>query len=367
MRPVFDDSMLDSPDRLTEVDTAGLLRSAALGGAQIRSTVEAAEELDIPRRLEGIRPRALVLLARPGSGPTVMRLLGSLLGPSAPVPLVIADVVPSWIGALDVVFAHADNGEDPALAESIARAAARGARIVVTAPEHGPVAAAAAGRALHIEPRISTAPGFDHHRALAGGLVTLRALDLLRPNLAAMADALDREAERGHPMHESFVNPAKALALRLADRTPLLWGMDPVATAVAAHAALVLAGFAGMVADVAGYPQVVHRPALHRAAVSATSGADIFSDPEDNVSHARVLLLAVADGREEAVGLESAEEAMPGADLLTPAEEIEGDEATRAAVLCVRFDLAAVYLGLASGLLGGPGLLAPTADHRSRR
>ncbi|MDQ3904765.1 MAG: hypothetical protein M3300_04790, partial [Actinomycetota bacterium] len=54
-------------------------------------------------------------------------------------------------------------------------------------------------------------------------------------------------------------------------------------------------------------------------------------------------------------------EALPGADLVTADEELmvrhddPGAATYAAAVLGLRFDFAALYLGLGRGLLGGPG------------
>ncbi|HKR52073.1 MAG TPA: hypothetical protein VJT72_21330, partial [Pseudonocardiaceae bacterium] len=62
----FDDDLLDDPGRLEVTDTGGLLRAAATAGAQVRSTASAAEEAGLGR-LAGERPRALVLLTRPGA------------------------------------------------------------------------------------------------------------------------------------------------------------------------------------------------------------------------------------------------------------------------------------------------------------
>jgi hypothetical protein len=62
------DDLLDDPARLETIDTAQLLRAAATAGAQVRSTAAAAEDAGL-RRLAGERPRALVLLTRPGGGP----------------------------------------------------------------------------------------------------------------------------------------------------------------------------------------------------------------------------------------------------------------------------------------------------------
>ena len=167
-------------------------------------------------------------------------------------------------------------------------------------------------------------PGFCFTRALTAGLLVVRALGLLRTDTEVLADELDVEAERNHPVHESFVNPAKSIALRLADRTPLLWGLDDVATAVAARAAATLAGFGGVVCDAAGYSQAATRTALHRAALRAGSGTDIFADPDEQPLEGagtplRVQLLAVRQGPEVQAARQTALDAPEGADPLNRA------------------------------------------------
>ncbi len=356
-----DDTLLDDLDRLAEVDTDGLLHAAALAGAQVRATTEAAQEAGIAR-LAGAAPRALVLITRPGRSPAAAQLLQALLGQSCPVPVVLTDTAPTWLGPLDVVVAHTDDPGDTALAESVDRARRYGAGVVLTAPEEGPVAAAAAGQCVLIPPRVRVPPGFGFTRALTGGLIAATTLELLRTDLDMVADELDREAERDHMQHETFVNPAKSLALRLAERTPLLWGLDDVATGVAWYGAQVLATHTDLVCDVAAYPQAASRTALHRAATSASAGADIFADPDDldpaQVSPLRVFLLAVrATSADPARRL--AVDTFPAADLLAPAEEITADETGCAAVLALRFQLAALYLGLAAGTTGGSTFYAP--------
>lgn len=355
--------MLDDPDRLAIADgeTGGCLRAAASAGAQVRATVEAAAELNL-RELADRRPRAVVLVDRPGVGAAVTRLLIALLGPDCPVPLVVAESVPNWVGPLDVVLAHTEDPGDTLLAESVHRAGRRGAEVLLTAPADGPVAAAAAGAARLLPSRVRVPVGFAFPRALAAGLVLLDSLGMLRSDLGRLADELDREAEKDNARTESFVNPAKSLALRLADRTPLLCGLDRVATAVGQYAVDALAGFAGVVAGASDYSQVLNRPVLRRAAVRAASGGDIFADPEDQPGGLlRVMLLAVADDQDAARTRLAAADLLPGADLLEPAEEIAGDTAVRAAVLALRFELTAVYLGLATGALGGPGRPASLA------
>ncbi|MEU5695415.1 SIS domain-containing protein [Actinosynnema sp. NPDC020468] len=356
---MLDDSLLDDQSRLTDADAGGLLRAAARAGAQVRATAEAAAELGVDRVFRD-RPRALVLLTRPGVAPAVAGLVTALLGPRCPVPVVVVDDVPGWVGALDVVLAHTEDPGDILLAEAVDRAARRGARVLLTAEPDGPVAASAARHALLVPPRVPVPQGFGFVRAFAAWVVALNALGLLEADIGRVADELDREAERAHPAHESFVNPAKSLALRVADRTPLLWGLDDVATAVAAHGAASLARYSGVVADVAGYPQAQTRSVLHRRAVQSTSGADIFADPEDEQGGlVRVFLLAVRQGGQAEFTRRSAVESLPGADVLEPAEEVGGGDVVCSALLALRFELAALYLGLAAGTLGGPGLYAP--------
>jgi hypothetical protein len=356
-----DDTLLDDLSRLTDVDVDGLLPASARAGAQVRATVEAGREAGIDR-LAGQRPRAIVLLTRPGLGPHAAKVLMMLLGRACPVPVVLTDTAPPWLGPLDLLIAHTDDPGDIELAQSIDRAGRYGTSVVLTAPEEGPVAAAAAGKAVLITPRVPVPPGFGFPRALAAGLLTATTLELLRTDLDMVADELDREAERCHMQHESFVNPAKSLALRLAERTPLLWGLDDVATGVALYAAQMLATHTDVVCDVAPYQQAASRTALHRAATQAASGTDIFADPDDLDPSAatplRAFLLAVNAQPADPVRRLAAD-MLPDADLIAPAEEITADMTACAAVLALRFELAALYLGLAAGTTGGTARYQP--------
>ncbi|MBA2474044.1 MAG: hypothetical protein H0V41_18110 [Pseudonocardiales bacterium] len=382
-----DDDLLDDPGRLEAIDTGGLLRAAATAGAQVRSTAAAAEEAGL-RRLAGERPRALVLLTRPGAASAAAPLLLALLGPSCPVPVVTTRSVPMWVGALDIVLANTTDPGDRELAEGLARAVRRGAQVVLTAPAEGPVAAAVAGRAVLVVPRIEVPPGLALPRTLTAGLLLLDALGLLATDVEAVAGELDREAERDHVAHESLVNPAKSLALRLTGRTPLLWGTDPVATAVAGHCAGALAAHAGVVAHAAGFHEAAALPVLRREAIRGSAEVDLFSDPfrdslrdpdEDPLEDVppygampavRPVLLGVLADTDTGNEPERAAalDALPGADVVTVDEELmvrQGDPgaaASAAAVLALRFDFAALYLGLSRGVLGRPGWIGRAAQ-----
>jgi hypothetical protein len=351
---VLDDTLFDDPARLADVDSRGLLRGAALAGAQVRAAVESAAETGLDRLGEE-RPRAVLLVARPGTAPAACRLLAALAGPRCPFPLLVTDEIPTWVGPLDVVFAHTDDLGDHVLAESVAMARNRGASVVMTIPDDGPVAAAGAGRAELLSPRVPVPPELSFAHVFAAGLCVLQALGVLRTDTEALADALDREAERAHPGHELLVNPAKSMAMRMADRSVLLWGLGAIGTAVAEHAAFALGCHAGVPCDTGDYQQAVARRALHRVAVQAGSEADLFADPEEQqTSPLRVFLIGTSHDEPSVAAEQAAARDLPHADLITPGEFVQGDAVLRAAVLAARFELTAVYLGLAAGT-PGPG------------
>src|SRR4029450_4432517 len=71
-----------------------------------------------------------------------------------------------------------------------------------------------------------------------------RAIGLVKVNeadLAETATRLDADAERCRPGADSFVNPAKSLALGLAGSGPIIWGPPPPATVAARRFADTLA------------------------------------------------------------------------------------------------------------------------------
>jgi len=357
--PVLDDTLLLDAAALAAVDTGGVLRAAATAGAQVRSAALSADEAGVAD-LVGHRPRALVLVRRPGASATAAPLVAAMLSPSCPVPVVVADTVPLWTGPLDVVVVHTDDATDAELADSVGSAVRRGSDVVLSAPGDGPVAAAGAGRARLVEPRIPVPPGLDLPRAFAVGLAVTGALGLLGAGsdvrLDALADALDAEAERNQPGHEPFMNPAKSLALRLADHTPLLWGVDAVAAAVAAHGAASLATHAGIVAQADDVGRAATLSGLRRALESGGAERDVFHDPFDDPAPAapapRLMLLATGEDEPGQVLLRRTGRPWPVADILHPVEEIVRGTPhavlLRAGVLAARLDIAAVYLGLAT-------------------
>ena len=314
-------------------------------------------------RLRGHRPRALVLVRRPGTSGAAAALLTALLGPACPVPVVTADAVPSWAGRWTSCGRTPRTPRTPTspTAWSAPCAGRRGgalraARRPGGGGRSGP---GAPGRAAH--PR--AAWGWICRARLAVGLAVVAALDLLPrrsdPGLDVLADQLDAEAERNQPGHEPFMNPAKTLALRLDGHTPLLWGTD----AAAAGRRRPRRGRARR-ARRGGRPRRRHRPrgSGDRAAPRAGRGrprARHLPRPlrrrprQPAAAPPRLVLLATGRRRARADGA-AAHRPRSGRPptCCTPSRRCPRGTRhaalLRAAVLASRLDVAAVYLGLAT-------------------
>ncbi|MFW0874989.1 tobH protein [Rhodococcoides corynebacterioides] len=272
---------LDDAEAVTRADRGGVLRSAALAGAQIRATAAAVSEGALAR-LDGARPRAVVIVAPSGPARRAAGLMSSLAA-DAGVPLVIAPSTPPWVGPLDVVVVAGDDAGDPVLARSVDSAVRRRSDVVVTVPDEGPVADAGAGRVLALPPRVRV---LDHHgfaRHVATMTAVLAAVD---PSFdvgdpAEIADVVDAESARHHASVEVFRNPAKSLASRVAGRRVLITGDGVAATELARHGASVLLRTAGVVAaasELADAVAVVHEFGSVGGSGSDGSGHGVSQD-----------------------------------------------------------------------------------------
>ena len=320
---------LDDVDALTAADREGLLRSAALAGAQVRAVAEARSE-GAGEALAGLRPRAVVLVTGVRAvARHAAELVVAATAPRIDVPLAIVPALPGWIGPLDVVVLLGDDAGDPQLSDAAARALRRHAELVVAAPVEGPLAEAIDRRAFtDFSPRVKVAHGFELPALVAALIGTLDALTGVRrqpapPELRELADALDAQALADQPSQESFHNQAKTLALRITGR-PVVWAGDTAAAAaVAAHAAttlLTVAGAVGVAADAAGAVAELHRAALAprvRPAVDPLFyDPDFDEQPPDEVP--RLLLVSTRTRRWLA---QQQIAALPDADVIT-----EGDD-----------------------------------------
>jgi hypothetical protein len=278
----FDESRLDDERALASIDLR--LRTLAESGARVRR--EAHESADVlsdlvARDLQ--RPRAVV-----AAGPD-SRLLRAVLEPWCPVPFVAwpNPGLPGWTGSLDLVVMLAPEGNDHGSASAVAEAVRRGADVVVACPARSVVAEHAAGRHATILP---TTTGDQ----LATAVVVLDYL--ARVHLGPSADsevvaaALDAVATESSPHRDLTVNPAKMLALTLADANPLLWGGSVLAARAARRVAESIRRTSGRTAIAGDAEHLL--PVLEAAPLR-----DVFADPfAEDPPDRRPCLLVLDDG-----------------------------------------------------------------------
>jgi hypothetical protein len=359
---------LDDAEGLLAADRDGLLRAASMAGAQVRATSAALDEGELDSLRSDQPPRTLIWVAGRGNAETAGALLAAALGASVAAPIVVAAEAPPWIGALDVLVVAGDDPGDPALVNAAATGVRRGARVVVIAPQEGPLRDVVAGRAVTLAPRMWVPDDFGLVRYLAAGLAALTAIDPgMDFDFAALAEDLDAEALRNSAGRELFTNPAKTLANRMTGRDVVLAGDSGATLALARHGAAILLRIAHQAVAAAGLADAL--VALH-GGMSATSAAareqSIFHDVElDGPLPRRVrtfvltteaerpVVVARVAGMDDVDVVDAADvpevlETPDGAPPSTPSPASPRPE-QQLALLAVRLEMTAVYLRLVRG------------------
>jgi hypothetical protein len=304
-RRVADERLLDDMAALQANDPGGMLRATASAGAQVRESAALAAEANLAVLAEEGRPRALVV-AGIGTAGRTGDVLATVAGSRCPVPVIAHSSagIPGWVGAADMVIAVSASGRSPEALAAAEAAARRGARLVaIGAPDSELQSVAERARAPFI-PVPRRAPARASLWALTVPvLLAARSLGLVKVNeadLAETATRLDADAERCRPSAESFVNPAKSLALGLAGSVPIVWGSSPLATVAARR-------FADTLSANARYPVVAGALGeAGRGRVGLLDGAfgglvesarDIFADHDhDDAEPTRLRVVLLRDG-----------------------------------------------------------------------
>jgi hypothetical protein len=328
-----------------------------MAGAQMRATAAALDEGVLEPLRSDQPPRTVVWVASRGAAEAAGAMLAAALGGSTAAPIVVASEVPPWIGALDVMIVAGDDPADPVLVSAAASGIRRGARVVVVAPDEGPMRDVAAGRAVVLAPRLLVSDEFALVRYLSAGLAALQVVDSgMSVDLAALADALDAEALRNSAGRELFTNPAKALAERLSGRDVVLAGGNAASVALARHVGAILLRVAQQPVAAVGLADAL--VALRRGLASSSTDyeSSIFHDEEiDGPQPARVRTVVFATDEErpgivatlsgyDDVEVVSADD-VP--DLVTPRPS--GRPEQQLVMLAVRLEMAAAYLRLVRG------------------
>ncbi|KAA1421052.1 hypothetical protein F0U44_01620 [Nocardioides humilatus] len=284
----FDESRLDDEIALGSADLR--LRTLAESGARIRREAGAAADAiaEAVGRASDARPRA-VIAAGPDS-----RLLRAVLEPWCPVPFVAwpSAGLPGWAGSLDLVVVLAPDGSDTGTASAVAEAARRGCQVVVACPPASMVAEHAAGRWSTILP---TSMGDQ----LATAVVMLSFLHqvALGPTSDpdAVAEALDEVAIDSSPQRDISINPAKMLAIALADASPVVWGGSVLAARAARRVAESIRRTSGRTALAGDAEHLL-------PVIEAAKPRNVFADPyAEGGSERRPVLLVLDDGADDPV------------------------------------------------------------------
>lgn len=290
--PHLDEGFLDSAEALERLDSRGSLRALATSGAQVRRSIVAAREAGIDRVAGGDRPRS-VLVASLGGSAVVCDVLDVLAEPGSPVPLTTRREapLPGWIGPLDLVIAVSQSGRAVGPLALAAEAARRGASLLTVGAADSPLAdVCARGRGVHVD----VAPDVPTSRAALWSMLTpvllaadgLGLIECPESVLERVADVLDTRAEECRPSSESFVNPAKVIAVGLAETVPVVLGDGALTGVAAGRAAAMLARTARMPATSGALPDAAAQvvacfdgPFSGSGDTGQGSGGDIFADP----------------------------------------------------------------------------------------
>ena len=186
----------------------------------------------------------------------------------------------------------APDGADAGTASAVAEAVRRGCQVVVACPPTSMVAEHAAGRWSTILPTTT-------RDQLATAVVMLDYLDQVslgpRADADQVAEALDAVAIACSPHRDLAVNPAKMLAIALADANPVVWGGSVLAARAARRVAESIRRASGRTALAGDAEHLL-------PVIEAARQRDVFDDPfADDAGERRPMLLVLDDGAEDAV------------------------------------------------------------------
>jgi glucose/mannose-6-phosphate isomerase len=273
-----------------------------------------------------------------------------LLLPSATLPM--------WAGPADLLLVAGHTGGDERVLAVAQAAGRRGMPLVGVGPAPSPLEEACLrGRGRYV-PVPPDRPARAALWGVAGPLLRMAGQLRLAPvhddDLAAAGDVLDSISARCRPSSDTFVNPAKTLALVIGTSLPVVWGTTPLAGVAAYRMASQLAGNATLPAVWGVLPAVARIFGGLFDGAEAVAADDLFRDriEENEPRRPRLVLLRDVDEDPEAHSqLEDTTAALTqrGVPISEVAAE-EGGPVVRLASLIGLLDFVAAYVGLALGV-----------------
>ncbi|MDX6339143.1 MAG: glucose/mannose-6-phosphate isomerase [Streptosporangiaceae bacterium] len=356
---------LDDPALVEAADPGGVLRQAASAAAQVRTSARVTAETDLGAVISAGRPRSVVVTGMGGSG-VAGEVLAAVCGPGSASPVIAQHDyrLPAWVGAADLVIAVSCSGTTEETLSAAEGAVRRGCPLLGVGGAGSPLARIAEqARAPFVPVQPAGMPRFTLWGLAVPLMVVadrLGVADIPADTLETAAADLERVSHLCRPDSESFVNPAKTLALELDGTLPMIWGSSPL-TGVAATR------FACQLNENAKYPAIpgVLPEANHNQVVVfdgpfapwAATGPRVPGD-EDPRPAVPLRLVLLRDSQEHPqvarrrkVSAELAEQHGIGVSELAA----DGETALqRLAGLLQLIDYATVYLGIAIGVDPGP-------------
>lgn len=375
---------LDDAEIVEAGDPGGMLRQVASSAAQVRTALRACAEADLSALSPDTRPRAIVVVGSGGAGGSAFACdsLAAICGLGAPVQVtgVSGYQLPGWIGAADLVIAVSRSGHTAEALALAAEAARRGCGLVGVCATDSPLQELVRqARGTYI-PVTTAGPARAMPWALTVPLLVAAArLGVARVSddaFEAAAAVMEDVSHQCRPSSESFVNPAKSLALDLVGRLPVIWGGSLVAAAAARRFASQLAANAKYPALVGLLPEAGHdqvaafdgpyapppEPAFPAAEDFDDGDFGDFSEQDDaeldglspDDQSLRLVLIADSAGEHPTVGRTRAAAASlanaRGIDVSDITLDASGDPLRRLAGTVQLLDYASVYLGIAAGI-----------------
>jgi hypothetical protein len=286
----LDEQLLDDAESLAASDPSGSLLALAGAGAQVRTALRATAEAGVERLVGDGRPRSVVVASLGGSA-VVGDVLAMLAGSGSPVPVSVRRglPLPGWVGPLDLVVAVSMSGRAPGPLGLAAEAARRGSRLLTVGAGRSPlqeVAERTGGVHVPVPPPVSPAARASRMgmwSLLTPVLATADGIGLIDAStdvLTAVAERLDARAATYRPSSEAFVNPAKTLALDLADSVPVVLGDGDVTGVAASRTVAMLARTARVPAMRGALPDDAGDVVATFGGPFAARGEDeMFADP----------------------------------------------------------------------------------------
>jgi glucose/mannose-6-phosphate isomerase len=359
---------LDTTALLAAADPADMLRQVASSAAQVRSAVRATQEADLVEITDAGRPRAIVVTGMGGSG-VAGDVLAAVCGPGCPAQVLpVHDYqLPAWVGATDLVIAVSCSGGTEETISAATEAVRRGCRLIGVGGEGSPLAmiteqarAPFIGVASAGMPR-STLWGLSMPLVVIAGRLGL--LEAGADDYESAAAELERISHLCRPDSDSFVNPAKSLALELAGTLPMIWGSSPLAGVAAYRFGTQLSENAKYPAVVGTLPEANHNQVVtfdgpFAAGPGGIGGVLGLDEPGEDGPAVALRLVLLRDSREHPQVARRREESARLAEergiRVTELAAADGGPLERLASLVQLIDYATVYLAIALGIDPGP-------------